>query len=165
MVTEFESPNSRIRRTRIHISERTPTPHLTLQQKIRRPVPRTRPDPLWIIRKVNGPVLHPLKPCGRTIPVREHAILPARPGPVAQTPRRSLRLELVPVVSVLHEEVHVAADVDMHDYGCVVLEVVVHGLEVGEFIAQFDYAAQEEGFGGVVLFLAVVVHEDDGCLL
>lgn len=60
-------------------------------------------------------------------------------------------------MGVFAEGAEVPAEVDVDDEGAVVLEVVVEGLQVGGGVAEGLEAAEEEGLGGGVEFLAVVV--------
>jgi hypothetical protein len=68
-----------------------------------------------------------------------------------------VQFEGVAVVGVFAEGAEVPAEVDVDDEGAVVLEVVVEGLQVGGGVAEGLEAAEEEGLGGGVEFLAVVV--------
>lgn len=147
MEPELEHPYLRGGRARIHISERAPLPDVFFQQQIRIPITQAALHSCRVIGEINSSILHSLKPCRLRILVIEHSVLPGGPACVRQTPRRSVSLELVSVMSIFDEQIHVPGDVDVDDNGGVILNVVVQSLDILYFEPERLDSFDDPGFG------------------
>lgn len=106
-------------------------PNLLLKHKIRIPIGIAGPHPIGIIRKVDGPILHPLMLLSLIIQLIEHLGLPPSTSRQVTAPRSLQSLELVSVVGVLQIELHVLGDVDVDDDWAVAFDVLAEEFELG----------------------------------
>ncbi len=130
MEWELQCGNNGIRAARVFIGECAPVSDMGFQQKVWGTIGFGTVDTFGVVSKVNDTVLDSLEISRLVVMLVEHPVLPRCAWWSRERPRALIGLELTPVMSVLHKELHMLTDMNLYNDRRIVLNIVRQVLEI-----------------------------------